>query len=162
MDGDFATSAVTKEYVHRDKLATPRENITIGKSRLKWSNIGYADAPVLPEVEALARAHIKKVGAEDDIGFVVLHRCGGGTFYFMGVQTWRGQNEVWETVYAKTGPNDPEFKLWTYKTAHRGTFCVWELGVVWHEKQAWVRFLNSARGEADLRRYLEDRYEGVV
>jgi hypothetical protein len=69
---------------------------------------------------------------------------------------------VWETVYAKTGPDDPDFKLWTYTTAHRGTFCVWELGVVWHEKQAWVRFLNSSRGEADLQRYLDDRYEGVV
>ena len=34
--------------------------------------------------------------------------------------------------------------------------------MVWHEKQAWVRFLNSSRGEADLQRYLDDRYEGVV
>ena len=101
-------------------------------------------------------------GQPIDIGFVVLHRCGGGNFYFLGVQTWRGQNEVWETVYAKTGPTDPDFKLWTYKTAHRGTFCVWELGVVWHEKQAWVRFLNSSRGETDLQRYLDDRYEGLV
>ena len=57
MDGDFATSAVTKEYVHRDKIATPRETITVGNSRLKWSNIGYADAPVPAEIldQALKR-----------------------------------------------------------------------------------------------------------
>ncbi len=158
----LATTAVTADYVHRDKRATPREGMTVGKSRLKWSNIGYADAPVLAEIEALAREHVAKVGAEDDVGFVILHRCGGGDFHFLAVQTWRGQNEVWETVYAKTDPYDPDFKLWTYQTAHRGTFCVWELGVVWHEKQAWVRFLNSNRGEAALGCYLDDRYEGVV
>ena len=158
----LATAAVTADYVHREKRATPREGMTVGKAHLKWSNIGYADAPVPAEIEALAREHVRKVGAEDDIGFVILHRCGGGNFYFLGVQTWRGQNEVWETVYAKTGPDDPHFKLWPYQTAHRGTFCVWELGVVWHEKQAWVRFLNSSRDEADLQRYLDDRYEGAV
>src|SRR6185295_3873141 len=94
-----ATAAVTADYVHRDKRATPREGMTVGRSRLKWSNIGYADAPVPAEIEGLARDHVAKVGAEDDVGFVILHRCGGGNFYFLAVQTWRGQNEVWETVY---------------------------------------------------------------
>ena len=51
----FATAAVTADYVHREKRATPREGMTVGKSRLKWSNIGYADAPVPAEIEALAR-----------------------------------------------------------------------------------------------------------
>jgi len=30
-------------------------------------------------------------------------------------------------------------------------FCVWELVPVWHEQQAWKRFLESARDEAAAR-----------
>ncbi len=41
-----------------------------------------------------------------------------------------------------------------------GSFCVWELGIVAHEKEAWKRFLASKRKEADKRRYLEDVIEG--
>src|SRR4030095_12856941 len=112
-------AAVTADYVHREKRASPRKGVTVGRSRLKWSNIGYADAPGAEELEPLARDYVTKAGAEDDIGFVILHRCGGGNFYFLAVQTWRGQNEVWETVDAKTGSDDPDLELWTYQTGHR-------------------------------------------
>ena len=46
--------------------------------------------------------------------------------------------------------------------AHRPTFCVWELGVVWHEQRAWSRFLRSERNGEDEQAYLEDSYHGVV
>jgi hypothetical protein len=39
---------------------------------------------------------------------------------------------------------------------------VWELGAVWHEQQAWSRFLRSER-DADAREtYLEDAFAGEV
>ena len=37
-----------------------------------------------------------------ELGFVVLHRC-GESFYFLLVCTWRNENELWETVWAKDG-----------------------------------------------------------
>ena len=161
MLADQATRAVTADYVHRDKRATPREGLRVGGARLKWSNLAAPDAPVPAEIEQLARAHLKDTGVPDDLGFAILHRC-GQDFYFLLVSTWRNQNEVWESVYAKDGAKDPQFKPFTYQSSHRGTFCVWELGIVCHEKQAWIRFLNSPRGASDVQRYLDDRFEGLV
>ena len=45
---------------------------------------------------------------------------------------------------------------------HRVTFCVWELGPVWHERHAWVRFLSSPRDNAAKLAYINDRFEGQV
>ncbi len=157
-----ATAAVTADYVHREKRATPREGMTVGKSRLKWSNIGYADAPVPAEIEALARDHVSegRRGRRHRLRRPASLRR-RQLLFPGGADLARPERGVGDRL-RQDRPRRPGFKLWTYKTAHRGTFCVWELGVVWHEKQAWVRFLNSSRGETDLQRYLDDRYEGVV
>ena len=42
------------------------------------------------------------LGRLGELGFVVLHRC-GEDFYFLLVCTWRNENELWETVWAKDG-----------------------------------------------------------
>jgi hypothetical protein len=49
-----------------------------------------------------------------------------------------------------------------FETSHRGTFCVWELGAIWHERDAWVRFLSSKRDAAAKLAYLNDRFSGRV
>jgi hypothetical protein len=43
-----------------------------------------------------------------------------------------------------------------------GAFCLWELGFVNHEKEAWKRYLVSQQTEADKTRYLEDFMEGLL
>ena len=58
--------------------------------------------------------------------------------------------------------DETNLKPFTFDSSHRGTFCVWELGVVWHEQQAWKRFLISKRSPDDIIHYLNDRYEGPV
>ena len=112
---------------------------------------------VLREFDADARG----VGLEPELGFVILHRC-GQAFYFLLVSTWRGTNELWETVFYKENEAMQDFGLFTFQGAHRGTFCVWELGAVLYEKDAWVRFLESARTAQDQQAYLESRFEGAV
>ena len=155
------THDVAANYVHRDKFATAREGVVVGDSQLKWSNIAPLDAPVPKEIEKLARDYMKDVLVAGDLGFVILHRC-GEAFYFLLVSTWRNENELWESVYAKQSTGEPDFKPFIVETKHRGTFCVWELGVVWHEQQAWKRFLRSKRATEDVTRYLNDRFEGSV
>lgn len=81
-------------------------------------------------------------GLKRGFGFVILHRCGTAGFYFLIVSTWRGNNEVWETVYYKNGEAMADFALFPRDAAHKPTFCVWELAAVWHETKAWERFLN--------------------
>ena len=95
------------------------------------------------------------------LGFVILHRC-GESFYFLLVSTWENDNELWETVWAKDGEDDPEFHPWPLDGTHRPTFCVWELGAVAHERLAWSAYLLSDRDDAARHAYLRDAFEGAV
>src|SRR5207253_10539067 len=96
-----------------------------------------------------------------DLGFVILHRC-GEDFYFLIVATWRNDNELWETVWAKTGAEETRFEPWPAEGTHRPTFCVWELGAVCHEQQAWSRYLRSRRDVSARQAYLLDTASGEV
>ena len=76
--------------------------------------------------------------------------------------TQRGSNELWESVYYKQNAATPGFALFPREGRHKGAYCVWELGPVWHEQQAWVRFLTSPRDVAAQQTYLDDRFSGSV
>ena len=80
------TKGVAANYVHRDQFATPHERFIAGDSQLKWNNVAPLDAPVPEEIEKLARDYLKVVRVACDLGFAVLHRC-GGSFYFLLVST---------------------------------------------------------------------------
>jgi hypothetical protein len=56
----------------------------------------------------------------------------------------------------------PDFALSPRDGEHKGTYCVWELAPVWHEKQAWLRFLSSSRDETAAKEWLNDRFTGVA
>jgi len=154
---------VATDYRHRDKLVTPRGTIQHGKARLKWYDLAPAEEPVPDQVRQLAQRYLSSTPLDlgDDLGFVILHRCGRG-FYFLLVSSWRGNNELWESVYAKASDAHPDFALFTFADSHRGTFCVWEMGAVWHEQQAWKRYLRSARDDKAQDAYLADSFSGSV
>ena len=160
-------SAVSTEYQHVTKEIEPAPAITLRETVLKWYDIAPADEPVPSDILVLARgtlhvaAETGALALEDELGFVILHRC-GASFYFLIVCTWRNENEVWSTVLAKDGDVEHAFRPWLVEGSHRPTFCVWELGAVWHEQQAWSRFLRSDRGAADRQAYLRDTYRGEV
>ena len=159
-------SRIPPDYRHVAKLARPAPRIDLAGSTLKWYDVAPEDSPVEPHVQALARDRIaaesqQGLSIAGDLGFVILHRC-GRDFYFLLVCTWRNQNEVWETVFAKDGDADPAFRPWPPEGPHRPTFCVWELGVVGHEQRAWTRYLRSDRDAAALQTYLEDGFDGSV
>jgi hypothetical protein len=160
-------SAVRADYRHISKLIRPAPPITLDDAVLKWYDIAPAAEPVPCDLQVLARGNLRaaaesgSLGLAGDLGFVILHRC-GDSFYFLIVATWRNDNEVWETVWAKNGEGEVSFRPWTLEGTHRPTFCVWELGAVWHEQQAWSRFLRSPRGAAAREAYLRDTFEGAI
>jgi hypothetical protein len=158
---------VGASYRHVSKTAQPGQSAALGNTLLKWYEIAPDGEPVPPSVSDLARLGLADAarlsGALDvaGFGFVILHRC-GEAFTFLLVCTWDGDNELWETVWAKDGDQDREFHPWPLDGTHRPTFCVWELGVVAHERLAWARFLSSARDRDSRLEYMRDTYEGVV
>jgi hypothetical protein len=160
-------SRIPQAYRHVAKLAGPAPGIAVSGSILKWYDVARATAPVPDEIRALAREALENAARSgglalaDDVGFVILHRC-GRDFYFLLVCTWRNQNEVWETVFAKDGEADPTFRPWPADGPHRPTFCVWELAVVCHEQRAWTRYLRSQRDAVALQTYLDDGFDGSV
>jgi hypothetical protein len=158
---------VTPDYRHVEKVVCAEPSLALDGAILKWYDIAPDEAPVPLAVRALARrnlrdaSHSGTLGNLGDLGFVVLHRC-GESFYFLLVSTWRNENELWETVWAKDGDNDVFFRPWPVEGAHRPTFCVWELTAVCQERQAWERYLCSPRDEEARRVYLRSTYEGVA
>ncbi|MCZ7588287.1 MAG: hypothetical protein M5U27_05365 [Gaiella sp.] len=159
--------AVRPGYRHEEKLARVGQSVALGDTLLKWYELAPADAPVEPAVSDLARlgladaARLGELRLGGTLGFVILHRCDEG-FHFLLVCTWRNENELWETVWAKDGDGDPGFHPWPLEGSHRPTFCVWELGAVAHEARAWARFLRSPRDRDARLDYLRDAYEGRV
>jgi hypothetical protein len=159
--------AVDPAYRHAPKHARPAPSIVLGEAVLKWYDIAPAEDPVPGDLRALARhdladgVRLGEVRLGDGLGFVILHRCGDG-FHFLLVQTWRNDNELWETVWAKVGEDDPGFHPWPVEPGHRPTFCVWELGAVAHEREAWSAYLLSERDDHARRAYLRDVFEGAV
>lgn len=153
-------SGIDDGYVHYAKKVTPGALLELPKTLLKWYDLHTDERPVPAEIAQLARTYLEATPLEAaGLGFVLLHRCGEG-FYFLIVGTWRNSNELWETVFYKNGDEMTSFAPFARDDAHKPTFCVWELVPVWHEQQAWQRFLSSARDEASATAWFDDRYAG--
>lgn len=158
---------VDQTYIHVDKVAAADGVVNSPRADLKWYNLARSDQPVDVHVLEMARRFIRQMSEEGcldnlgDLGFVILHRC-ERDFYFLIVCSWKNNNELWESVFAKTGADDPSFSDFVFTDQHRGTFCVWELGIISHEQKAWRRFLMSIHDDNAKHDYLSDVYVGRV
>jgi len=43
-----------------------------------------------------------------------------------------------------------------------GAYCVWELGIVEHERKAWIKYLNSKKTQEDKIKYLFNFLQGEI
>src|SRR4051794_25958376 len=90
-------------YRHAPKWITPGDMAIPNGAVLKWYALHPKEEPVPNEIDRLARAYLVQTALEaKGLGFVILHRC-SNDFYFLIVNTWRGNNELWETVFYKNG-----------------------------------------------------------
>ena len=167
MSIDQTTPSVADGYVHIDKMIVRGAPLSLRGVRLKWYDLARPAHQVEPAVAKLARSHLERESVsgsmelKGDLGFVVLHRC-GAEFYFLIVNTWANENEIWEQVFAKENAAASGFVPFPRPGPQVPTYCVWELGAVLHEQQAWRRYLRTSRDEAAKRAYLLDQFEGAV
>jgi hypothetical protein len=158
----YADSGIDAAYQHKSKRVTPLDPLHPSGAVLKWYGIYPEDRLIPDEVTILARNHLTATSLEArGMGFVLLHRC-GGDFYFLIVCTWRNSNELWETVFYKDGDAMAGFAPFPRDGVHKPAFCVWELVPVWHEQQAWARFLTSSRDEAAAQVWLNNCFAGLA
>ena len=155
-------SGIAADYRHTSKRVTPWDPVETAGAILKWYAVHPDDQPVPDEIDGLARSFLDRTALEArGFGFVILHRC-GNDFYFLIVNTWRGNNEIWETVYYKDGEAMPDFALWPRDAMHKPAYCVWELGPILHERGSWERFLTSIRDEEAAQAWFRDLYSGAA
>ncbi len=153
-------------YQHKDKRIAPGEGLRLSRGFLKWYDVDREDVAITADFRGAARAYLLGqdqaglLDVKDELGFVILHRC-SASFTFLIVCTWRGHNEIWQTVFYEDTVGGG-FHLWPRQGPHLPTFCVWELGAVWHEQGAWRTYLLSARDLAAKEAYLGDQYAGPV
>lgn len=107
-------------------------------------------------MERVIKRSLKREGAiESGLGFVILSED------MLNMAIWNNKYPI----VLKNG-------IWTYKEDFKdenikhedirdvGSFCVWELGIVAHERDAWKRYLASERAEVNKRNYLGDTISG--
>jgi hypothetical protein len=157
-------NVVPDGYSYYEKITTADEDLILPTAVLKWYNLYPETDPISPEQVLESRAFletaINQMKFAGDLGFVILHRA--GSVLLLLLTTWRNTNEMWEAVYVKDLTQRGGYQHVIVEGSHRPTYCVWELGAVWHERQAWVRFLSSARDEQAKRAYIEDTFAGCV
>jgi hypothetical protein len=150
---------VSPTYRHYDKVIRCHGVIDPTIGSLKWYEINRSGQPIEQAIRDLARRFVSSKLASDgrpsaqELGFVLLHRC-GEAFYFLGLCTWQGNNELWKTIYFLETDTMEDFAIFPQDEPHKDTFCVWELAVVSHETQAWTTYLISNRTDQDADTYL--------
>ena len=151
---------VAPDYRHVPKEVVPADAVQTRSALLKWYDVHPLARPIPVAVSTLARAAVESGRLPmQGLGFVVLHRC-GADFYFLIACSWRNENELWETVWYKNGDAMHDFAVFPRDPAHLPTYCVWELAPIWHEQQAWSRFLTTDRGLDSVVKWTEQLYCG--
>lgn len=99
-------------------------------------------------------------GRSYGLNFALLHLSTAPAFLIAGV--WRGHQEVRARHYVKTLAGSAAFARIDVTGQDAQLACVWEMGVICHERMAWSRYLFSDRTEAAKLVWLEDLCQGSV
>ena len=92
------------------------------------------------------------------VGYVGIHECDGTDYAFFG--WWARGNELYHHLLSC--PSGRPHELASLTGADAGLAgCVWELGVVNFEREAWIRH-GMRGGVPDIDGYLDARLEGWV
>lgn len=153
-------------YIYYEKKISPGKPLNLSCACLKWYDIYALDSIISGKQVLETREFLEsedkagKLKLESELGFVILHRA--GAYLLLLLTTWRKTNELWESIYLKKAEQNEEYIPIKFDNDHKGTFCVWEIGVVWHERNAWVRFLKSQMDEKAKLIYLNDMFSGMI
>lgn len=155
------------DYVHRDREAAPGDPILLSNAIVKWNSVFLAGEPIPMEETRAAGEFVRaldrmgQLDVADGLGFVVHHKSTAHAFILIGF--WHDKNELWEAGYSRAvGDPIDRFAKNAYDGRSAPFACVWELSPIWHERNAWSRFLTSERDLAAKQTWLADVYAGIA
>ncbi len=159
-------NVIPKGYNYYKKKITPGLQLNLPDACLKWYELHPPDIKITDNqvqgTKAFIEAETKtgRLKLENELEFVILHRA--GDYLLLLITTWRNTNEMWESIYFKKADQFENYVPMKFNNDHKGTYCVWELGIVLHERNAWVRFIESKRDEKAKIEYLNNLFSGEV
>ena len=137
---------------------------SFGDWKLKLYGIAYGRDQPSPElVQAALRAADSTLpvpARRDDrygLGFLGIHHGRDSNFVF--VSWWENENELQHRVFYSTPDRPDELRP---ATPQEPIACVWDLSVLAHEREAWVRHVLSRPTGADRDAYLADALDANV
>jgi hypothetical protein len=123
--------------------------------RIKVYGIAYRRPLPRPELinaaKHVARSHLLSVEGQQQhgVGFLGVHDGRGANFVF--IDYWADENELHHHVYVSPA-NKPE--ALEYVTPSGLIACVWDLRVMWFERQAWVETVLANPAGPDVEQYV--------
>jgi hypothetical protein len=148
-----------KKYKHEPRMVKPRGLLNTPEISLKLYDMFTKDDCIgsnpTREAEEFLKEEIARgeINPHSGLGFAILSKD------MLNVARWYKtypivlQNNLYEFK--------PNFqKVTETSTEEAGSFCIWELGIVNHEKEAWKKFLTSNKDNRDVTNYLNNVIEG--
>jgi len=153
---------VPKDYKNEQHEVQSIGLITEPNLVLKLYHMFVSDKPLDPNYLEQNMEYIEKQIRDDviksHIGMGFAKVCKDA----IGVATWDENNPIViqsQLFYVKNQDISTAEEM---NIGEEGPYCVWELGIVAHEKEAWKRYLDSQHTEKDKEKYLNDTIEGLL
>lgn len=154
---------VDPSYEQRSRVVRPRSPLVEHGAVIKWYEVFVAtdlDGDALRgDARAIVEARLAsgEVPVEHGFGLSVLHHSTMLDYVVLG--TWHATQELWLDVHTRAADATGSFRRMTIGI-DSSAFCTWELAPIWHEREAWVRYLRSDRDIAARRQFVADVLDG--
>ena len=134
-----------------------------GDWKFKLYSMKYNELRATPEIEKVVRAilpdWIKEKSQINDfpnykIGNVIIHEAMDSILVV--VNWWIYENVIQGHVYTADYENPNKFTDLSSKGLQ---FCVWEMNILWHERNLWVEHVLKQADNPDWDSYLNHHYE---
>ncbi len=138
-----------KEIIHQAGWRLKLYVILYPSAELRWDILEEA-VPI--GINALPQPAITT--QRPGLGFMIAHQ--GRDRCFLPVFWWDQENELRQLVYVRGFGEDD-----SWQPARNGeSFCVWDMEVMWFEREAFVNAILSHPDAPDVEGYLEQRLYG--
>ncbi len=154
---------IPSQYVHHRREVRPGEPLVLERGVLKWYEVFRHGEEPKRDLDATARAAVSDLALggsfplQHGVGFVIVHHSTVSDY--LVACCWHQTQELWHAILIRPADGSAGFRQeWPSRTS--GSFCVWEMAPMWHERNAWERYLLSSREDDAMDAYLNDQLVG--